>query len=113
MEQPKKFRKKRNDRTHLIYSLQVGKVEYIGITAKTCSTAHMSVRSRFKKHTYRARTEDKNWPLYIAMRKFGPDAFHVHILESVRGKAAAHARERELIATRKPKLNLACVKKSK
>jgi hypothetical protein len=43
--------------------------------------------------------------LCVAIRKYGPDNFHVGILEVVRGKSEAHIRERELIRERKPKLN--------
>lgn len=101
------FRKKRKDRTHIIYMLTVGKQKYIGITAKTCSTTLASVRSRFAKHVYRSRSECRPWPLYEAMRKHGPEAFEVSIMETGRGKLWAHRRERELIAQFKPKLNLA------
>jgi hypothetical protein len=107
MNMDSKKRKKRNDRTHAIYQLTLGKKIYIGITAKTCSTVLGSVKSRFMKHVYRARSENRPWPLYEAMRKHGPEAFEVEILETGRGKAWAHARERELIKKFKPKLNLA------
>lgn len=102
-----KKRKKRSDRTHVIYQLTLGKKIYIGITAKTCSTVKASVKSRFMKHVYRARSELRPWPLYEAMREHGPEAFEVTILETGRGKAWAHARERDLIREKKPKLNLA------
>ena len=100
-------RKKRTDRTHIIYELVVNGKSYVGITAKTETTVNKSVLSRFAKHTYRARTEDKTWPLYTAMRKFGAEAFEVFVLETGRGKAWAHQRERELIAEMQPILNLA------
>ena len=100
-------RKKRSDRTHIIYELVVKGKSYVGITAKTESTVNKSVLSRFAKHTYRARTEDKTWPLYDAMRKHGAESFEVFILEVGRGKAWAHRRERELIAEMQPELNLA------
>ncbi len=102
-----KGRKKRADRTHYVYMLEVNGMTYIGITAKTCSTPNKSVMTRFKKHTYRARTENKKWALYKAMRKFGPEEFTVTILDSVRGKAEAHKREVELIHKFRPVLNTA------
>lgn len=101
------MRKKRSDRTHVLYELVVGNDSYIGITAKTETTVNKSVLTRFNKHVYRSRTEAKTWPLYEAMRKHGPEAFTVYILETVRGKLAAHGRERELIREMKPTLNLA------
>jgi hypothetical protein len=101
------MRKKRSDRTHVLYELVVGNDSYIGITAKTETTVNKSVLTRFNKHVYRSRTENKTWPLYEAMRKHGPEAFTVYILETVRGKLAAHGRERELIREMKPTLNLA------
>lgn len=102
-----KQRKKRTDRTHAIYEIAIAGKSYIGITAKTQSTVLKSVRVRFQKHVERMRNEQKNWPLYNALRKHGVDCVEVYILETVRGKAAAHARECELIKTLKPVLNLA------
>lgn len=104
----RKARKKRNDRTHVIYEIVVGKKNYIGITAKTQTTVLRSVKVRFQKHAERARNERHvQWPLYIAIRKYGIENATITILETVRGKAAAHTLEVELIKTRKPKLNLA------
>jgi hypothetical protein len=101
-------RKKRNDRTHAIYEILVaGRFSYIGITAKTQSTVLKSVRLRFSKHLERARNENHSWPLYKALQKYGSDMAEVFILETVRGKATAHAREKFLVNTRKPVLNLA------
>jgi hypothetical protein len=103
-------RKKRSDRTHIIYRLTVAKGQYIGITAKTQSTVLRSVRLRVAKHFERARNENKPWPLYKALRKYGVDCVEYEILELVRGKLAAHTREVELIEKLHPKLNLASVK---
>lgn len=105
-------RKKRSDRTHVIYEILIaGRFSYIGITAKTQTTVLKSVRLRFSKHVERARNEHKSWPLYKALKKYGEEAVEIFILETVRGKAAAHARECELIKTLKPKLNLASISK--
>jgi len=103
-------RKKRNDRTHIIYRLTVANMVYIGITAKTQSTVLKSVRLRFSKHLERARNESKPWPLYKAIRRYGAESASVEIVELVRGKAAAHHREVELIKIYNPKLNLASAK---
>lgn len=98
-------RKSRSDRKHLIYSLSVNGQEYIGVTYVDRSAVKKSLTRRWQKHVRRALTENKNWKLCIAIRKYGPDAFLVSILDVVRGKSAAHQVERELIKTRKPKLN--------
>lgn len=98
-------RKRRSDRNHIIYSLAVGKREYIGVTYVEAGRVGPSLTRRWKKHVNRAFRENRDWKLCVAIRKYGPEAFDVSILEIVRGKSEAHIRERELIRERKPKLN--------
>ena len=98
-------RKKRTDRTHIIYMIESGADFYIGVTAKTESTVKKSVMTRCRKHFYRMRSEDKSWMLYETMRQRGVAAFTVRVLDVVRGKTEAHNLERDLIRNLKPNLN--------
>lgn len=97
-------RKKRSDRTHVIYMLEHGSDIYIGVTAKTESTALKSVKTRWNKHCYRAASENKTWRLYEKLRQYD-HGWMLSIIAVVRGKAQAHAMERQIIRDRKPSLN--------
>jgi hypothetical protein len=101
----KKARKKRTDRNHLVYKLQVKSLIYIGVTHVDRGSPTKSLRRRWLKHVQRAMSEDRQWKLCVAIRKHGPDAFTVEIIKVVRGKTVAHETERELIRTVKPNLN--------
>jgi hypothetical protein len=99
-------RKRRSDRNHAIYELfcEATGESYIGVTVVS-GTALNSVRRRFNSHISRANTDSWKWNLCESLRTHGCENFTAYLLEVVRGKAAAHARERELITTMKPALN--------
>ena len=105
MMKQKVTRKKRSDRTHIIYQIESGADFYIGVTAKTASTVKLSVMTRCMKHLYRSRSEDKSWALYECMRERGTESFTVRVLAVVRGKTEAHTLERDMIRGMKPNLN--------
>jgi hypothetical protein len=105
MDTKKATRKKRTDRTHIVYKIISGSDFYIGVTARTESTVLKSVRVRMNKHLYRSRSEDKSWALYEALRARGPECFSYSIVTVVRGKTAAHQVERALIRELRPTLN--------
>ena len=105
MEVKKATRKKRTDRTHIVYKIMSGTDFYIGVTAKTESTVLKSVKTRINKHIYRSRSEDKSWLLYEAIRERGCGAFSFTIVAVIRGKSAAHDYERGLIRELRPTLN--------
>lgn len=98
-------RKTRSDRNHLVYKLQVKNLTYIGVTVVEDRSPAKSLARRWRKHVQRAMTEQRDWRLCNAIRKFGRDAFTVEIIEVVRGKSNAHDLERVLIRELKPKLN--------
>lgn len=99
-------RKKRVDRTHIIYEIRTAEGSYIGVTAKTETTVLKSIRARAAKHFYRAQKDGKDWLLCSALRKLTDKSqVDIRAVELIRGKAQAHTRERELIAMMNPELN--------
>lgn len=100
----KTTRKRRSDRRHIVYQLTntANSNAYIGITA---GYRLRDLKVRVNKHVRRALTEDKDWTLCKEIREHGPENFVYEILEIVRGKTAAHAKERELIGELCPALN--------
>jgi hypothetical protein len=106
MTQTNTTRKKRTDRNHIIYELIVNGLNYIGVTAKTETTVLKSVRARAAKHFYRAKKENKDWSLCVALRELNDKSeIEIRVHEIIRGKAAAHKREVELRRLLQPALN--------
>lgn len=99
-------RKTRSDRNHAIYVITnvVTNEYYIGVTV--CSgSVKKALKVRIQKHVRRALTENKDWALCRSIREHGVDSFTYGLVETVRGKAEAHARERELTRAHAPALN--------
>lgn len=105
MQQVQK-RKARSDRNHALYVITnvVTGEQYVGLTIASGNLRNR-LKVRMQKHLQRARVENKQWALCIALRTYGPEAFTYGVLEVVRGKAAAHVREREYINNYQPALN--------
>jgi len=106
-------RKRRTDRNQVIYFIQdkVTLEYYIGLTA-VCFAGNLrkTLNRRMQKHMQRALTENKDWGLSRALRQNGAERFVFGVVEVVRGKRPAHARETELINTLQPALNTFGVK---
>jgi len=106
-------RKRRSDRNQVIYYIEdvVTREVYIGLTALSFKgNVFRTLRRRMQKHMQRALAENKNWGLSRALRERGAERFVFGVVEVVRGKKAAHARETELINTMQPALNTFGVK---
>jgi len=106
-------RKRRTDRNQVIYYIQdVETLEYyVGLTALSFKgNVFRTLRRRMQKHMQRALVENKNWGLSRALRERGAERFVFGVIEVVRGKRPAHARETELINTMQPALNTFRVK---
>lgn len=101
------MRKKRSDRNHIIYQItnEVTGEIYIGITAVAGRAYLHSLKSRWKKHLSRWKTQNPEWRLYQSLTQYGETAFRPIILEIIRGKAEAHNRECQLIKSLNPQLN--------
>ena len=103
-----KTRKRRSDRNHVIYCVTntLTGEQYIGLTGLGLSgSVKKTLYRRMQKHTQRAMSETKNWGLCESLRTFGRVAFVYGILEIIRGKLPAHARETMLIKMYNPALN--------
>ena len=105
-------RKRRSDRSHVIYYIQnvVTGEFYIGLTVLNKGSVKKSLHRRMQKHMQRALAESKDWSLSNNLRDHGAENFVYGPLEVVRGKKPAHARETELINNLQPALNTFGVK---
>jgi len=106
-------RKRRSDRNQVIYYIQdvVTLEYYIGLTAMEFKgNVRKTLNRRMQKHMQRALAENKDWGLSRALRERGAERFVFGVIEVVRGKRPAHARETELINTLQPALNTFGVK---
>jgi len=106
MEVKKQTRKRRQDTKHVIYCITntVTGQQYIGITV--CGQqVRKALKVRMQKHVRRAVTENKDWELCKSIREYGTLAHTYGVIEFVRGRKPAHARERQLIAEYNPALN--------
>jgi len=101
------MRRRRNDRNHLIYLIECDATgqQYVGVTVMKGIAKKRTLDQRWKAHCYKALTLNEDWALPKAIRKYGPDSFHIQIMDVIRGKANAFAYEAELINTLCPKLN--------
>lgn len=106
-----KKRKRRSDRSHLIYQLTNCNTSeiYIGITVVTGRAYIKSLKERFKRHVSRAMYQNLEWKICQSIREHGPQAFKLDILKVVRGKADAHTTETQLIHQIQPSLNTASI----
>ena len=106
MDSKKVYRKRRQDRKHAVYVITnvVTKQQYIGITVVS-GTVQKSLKVRIQKHVRRALTENKDWELCKSIREHGTLSYTYGLVEILRGRKPAHARERELIRKHNPALN--------
>lgn len=105
--QAKKKRKPRTDRNHVIYRITnvVTGEFYIGLTVVRGGAIKKSLGIRWRGHMYKAFVEKKKTVFCEAIKTYGPEAFRIEAEWIVRGKADAHAVEREEIAKHKPRYN--------
>ena len=99
------MRKLRSDRNYVLYGLTLMDTgdTYVGVTVADGSALVRAVKVRVQKHMSRARKESKDWAICEALRS--DDVVQYEVLEVVRGRKAAHSRERSLIASLSPSLN--------
>jgi len=99
-------RKRRQDTKHVVYCITntVTQEQYVGITVCGASVRR-ALKIRMQKHLRRALTEYKDWGICRSLREYGAVNHTYGVVEIVRGRKPAHARERELIRQFQPQLN--------
>ena len=98
----------RRDSNYIIYEAvcQDTGASYIGLTRKGSVTANKAVAERWRRHLSRARCENRKWALYVYLNTGGLTMQWSHrIIEIVRGRAEAYARERDIVKQVQPQLN--------
>ena len=80
---------------------------YIGLTVAQGQAYLRSVKVRWQKHVSRAKCEGKDWSFCVALRALADCSWTYEVVEVVRGRKAAHQRERFLIGEFGPTLNTA------
>jgi hypothetical protein len=103
----KATRKRRCDRTHLVYVITntITGDQYVGITVQNPGGVFKTLHRRVQKHVQRALAEDRGWALSESIRAHGAAAFTFGLIDRVRGRKPAHQREREIIREHQPRLN--------
>lgn len=112
MATEKRHRKRRSDRNHVIYLATCKPTgdTYVGMTVARGRAYQASMMLRWKGHISHATVELRPYPIHQAIRENGSNkAVWAHtVLCIVRGKKAAHAREKTLITEFQPSLNVEC-----
>jgi len=92
------IRKKRSDRSYLIYQYTNTLTEeiYIGVTVIREQSIAKTLKIRTRQHVFRSLKKNFDRTLDDQIREYGPEVFEMSVLEKVRGRKNAHAREREL-----------------
>lgn len=99
------LRKRRSDRNYVLYQVTAGSDSYIGVTVAQGRAYLRSVKIRLQKHFSRAKMEEKEWSFCEYIRANPDVEYQYEVLEVVRGRKNAYARERELIVELNPSLN--------
>jgi len=104
---PTRRRRTRSDRSHVVYRLThpPSGGTYVGLTALLAGSAGRSVRKRWLQHLWHARVGGRQGPLADLIRSHGDDPWLVQVVGVVRGKAAAHRMELDLVRAERPSLN--------